>query len=180
MFVPSCGDPQEYSEACGCAAGWGSPCVGFCHMSPVQSLFLLSPPECCLPLGPGKPWLWSVVSLLATLGCPPPATPNSGHVHLCCSAAWIDKCRPNLLITESTYATTIRDSKRCRERDFLKKVHEAVERGGKVAGAGQVPGRSLGHVPTLTILHSPLATSGLSGDECQAFWAWRGGRLAQH
>ncbi|XP_040120023.1 integrator complex subunit 11 isoform X2 [Oryx dammah] len=37
-------------------------------------------------------------------------------------AAWIDKCRPNLLITESTYATTIRDSKRCRERDFLKKV----------------------------------------------------------
>nr|BAB14541.1 unnamed protein product [Homo sapiens] len=47
-------------------------------------------------------------------------------------AAWIDKCRPNLLITESTYATTIRDSKRCRERDFLKKVHETVERGGKV------------------------------------------------
>ena len=37
-------------------------------------------------------------------------------------AAWIDKCRPDLLITESTYATTIRDSKRCRERDFLKKV----------------------------------------------------------
>eukprot|EP00795_Rhopilema_esculentum_P006633 gene6633-12172_t len=27
-------------------------------------------------------------------------------------AAWIDKCRPDLLITESTYATTIRDSKR--------------------------------------------------------------------
>lgn len=47
-------------------------------------------------------------------------------------AAWIDKCRPDLLITESTYATTIRDSKRCRERDFLKKVHETVERGGKV------------------------------------------------
>ncbi|CAB4064803.1 CPSF3L [Lepeophtheirus salmonis] len=33
-------------------------------------------------------------------------------------AAWIDKCRPDLLITESTYATTVRDSKRCRERDF--------------------------------------------------------------
>ncbi|XP_014373017.1 integrator complex subunit 11 isoform X1 [Alligator sinensis] len=46
-------------------------------------------------------------------------------------AAWIDKCRPDLLISESTYATTIRDSKRCRERDFLKKVHETVERGGK-------------------------------------------------
>lgn len=49
-----------------------------------------------------------------------------------CSAAWIDKCRPDILISESTYATTIRDSKRCRERDFLKKVHESIERGGKV------------------------------------------------
>ena len=47
-------------------------------------------------------------------------------------AAWIDKCRPDLLITESTYATTIRDSKRCREMDFLKKVHEAILKGGKV------------------------------------------------
>ena len=47
-------------------------------------------------------------------------------------AAWIDKCRPDLLITESTYATTIRDSKRCRERDFLKKVHDCIEKGGKV------------------------------------------------
>lgn len=48
-------------------------------------------------------------------------------------AAWVDKCRPDLLITESTYATTIRDSKRCRERDFLKKVHDCVEKGGKVS-----------------------------------------------
>lgn len=48
-------------------------------------------------------------------------------------SAWIDKCRPDLLITESTYATTIRDSKRCRERDFLKKVHTCVENGGKVS-----------------------------------------------
>ena len=48
------------------------------------------------------------------------------------SAACIDKCRPDILISESTYATTIRDSKRCRERDFLKKVHESIERGGKV------------------------------------------------
>lgn len=37
-------------------------------------------------------------------------------------SAWVDECRPDLLITESTYATTIRDSKRCRERDFLQKV----------------------------------------------------------
>ena len=27
-------------------------------------------------------------------------------------AAWIDKLKPDLLITESTYATTLRDSKR--------------------------------------------------------------------
>lgn len=27
-------------------------------------------------------------------------------------AAWIDKCKPNVLITESTYATTVRDSKK--------------------------------------------------------------------
>lgn len=40
--------------------------------------------------------------------------------------------QPTLLISESTYATTIRDSKRCRERDFLKKIHSTVENGGKV------------------------------------------------
>lgn len=34
-------------------------------------------------------------------------TVSPGHTHLCSRAAWIDKCRPNLLITESTYATTI-------------------------------------------------------------------------
>lgn len=63
-------------------------------------------------------------------------------------AAWIDKCRPDLLISESTYATTIRDSKRCRERDFLKKVHEAVEKGGKVL----IPVFALGRVQELCIL----------------------------
>lgn len=63
-------------------------------------------------------------------------------------AAWIDKCRPNLLITESTYATTIRDSKRCRERDFLKKVHECVDRGGKVL----IPVFALGRAQELCIL----------------------------
>ncbi|KAM4650462.1 integrator complex subunit 11 [Discoglossus pictus] len=63
-------------------------------------------------------------------------------------AAWIDKCRPDLLITESTYATTIRDSKRCRERDFLKKVHESVERGGKVL----IPVFALGRAQELCIL----------------------------
>lgn len=47
-------------------------------------------------------------------------------------SAWLDRCRPDVFITESTYATTIRDSKRIREREFLKKVHTAVARGGKV------------------------------------------------
>ena len=32
-----------------------------------------------------------------------------------------------MLITESTYATTIRDSKRCRERDLLRQVSECVQ-----------------------------------------------------
>ncbi|XP_055863977.1 integrator complex subunit 11-like [Biomphalaria glabrata] len=63
-------------------------------------------------------------------------------------AAWIDKCRPDLLITESTYATTIRDSKRCRERDFLKKVHCCVEKGGKVL----IPVFALGRAQELCIL----------------------------
>ncbi|XP_066944743.1 integrator complex subunit 11 [Macrobrachium rosenbergii] len=63
-------------------------------------------------------------------------------------AAWIDKCRPDLLITESTYATTIRDSKRCRERDFLKKVHDCIDRGGKVL----IPVFALGRVQELCIL----------------------------
>lgn len=63
-------------------------------------------------------------------------------------AAWIDKCRPDLLITESTYATTIRDSKRCRERDFLKKVHSCVEKGGKVL----IPVFALGRAQELCIL----------------------------
>ncbi|XP_003739869.1 integrator complex subunit 11 [Galendromus occidentalis] len=63
-------------------------------------------------------------------------------------AAWIDRCRPDLLITESTYATTIRDSKRCRERDFLNKVHDCIERGGKVL----IPAFALGRAQELCIL----------------------------
>ena len=63
-------------------------------------------------------------------------------------AAWIDKCRPDIFITESTYATTIRDSKRCRERDFLMKVHECLEQGGKVL----IPVFALGRAQELCIL----------------------------
>lgn len=63
-------------------------------------------------------------------------------------AAWIDKCKPDVLISEATYATTIRDSKRCRERDFLKKVHECIDKGGKVL----IPVFALGRAQELCIL----------------------------
>ncbi|KAJ2699797.1 Integrator complex subunit 11 [Coemansia sp. IMI 203386] len=63
-------------------------------------------------------------------------------------AAWIDKVRPDVLITETTYGTTIRDSKRSRERDFLEKVHSCVLRGGKVL----IPCFALGRAQELCIL----------------------------
>jgi hypothetical protein len=49
------------------------------------------------------------------------------------------------LWAQSTYATTIRDSKRSRERDFLQQVHDCVAQGGKILipvfalGRAQVP-----------------------------------------
>jgi integrator complex subunit 11 len=48
----------------------------------------------------------------------------------------------------SSYATTIRDSKRSREHDFLKRVHKTVERGGKVL----IPVFALGRAQELCIL----------------------------
>lgn len=63
-------------------------------------------------------------------------------------AAWADRCEPTVLISESTYATTIRDSKRCRERDFLKKIHSTVAAGGKVL----IPVFALGRAQELCIL----------------------------
>ncbi|GMP88366.1 hypothetical protein CsSME_00040387 [Camellia sinensis var. sinensis] len=47
-------------------------------------------------------------------------------------AAQIDRLRLDLAIIESTYATTVRDSKYAREREFLKAVHKLVTSGGKV------------------------------------------------
>ncbi|KAI8847819.1 cleavage and polyadenylation-specific factor 3-like protein [Chytridium lagenaria] len=63
-------------------------------------------------------------------------------------AAWIDQCQPDVLITESTYATTIRHSKRAREKDFLLQVHECVSKGGKVL----IPVFALGRAQELCIL----------------------------
>ncbi len=48
--------------------------------------------------------------------------------------------QPDVLISEATYAATLRDSKRSRERDFLAAVIDTVTAGGKVregAGSGQ-------------------------------------------
>jgi len=56
--------------------------------------------------------------------------------------------RPNLLITETTYASTIRDSKRARERDFLQRITETINGGGKVL----IPVFALGRVQELCIL----------------------------
>ena len=53
-----------------------------------------------------------------------------------------------LLLLFFRYATTIRDSKRIRERDFLKRVHETVEKGGKVL----IPVFALGRAQELCIL----------------------------
>ncbi|KAL4569465.1 hypothetical protein LXL04_025103, partial [Taraxacum kok-saghyz] len=63
-------------------------------------------------------------------------------------AAQIDRLQLDLLITESTYATTIRDSKYAREREFLKAVHKCVANGGKVL----IPTFALGRAQELCIL----------------------------
>jgi integrator complex subunit 11 len=63
-------------------------------------------------------------------------------------AAWIDKLRPDVVLTETTYATTIRDSKRSREREFLRQVHQTLDRGGKVL----IPVFALGRAQELCIL----------------------------
>jgi integrator complex subunit 11 len=63
-------------------------------------------------------------------------------------SAWIDRCKPDVLITETTYATTIRDSKRSREREFLQKIYSCVKNGGKVL----IPVFALGRAQELCIL----------------------------
>lgn len=56
--------------------------------------------------------------------------------------------RIDLLITECTYATTVRESKRARERDFLRAVHQCVQAGGKVL----IPTFALGRAQELCLL----------------------------
>ncbi|XP_047308307.1 cleavage and polyadenylation specificity factor subunit 3-II [Impatiens glandulifera] len=63
-------------------------------------------------------------------------------------AAQIDRLQLDLVITESTYATTVRDSKHAREREFLKAVHKCVASGGKVL----IPTLALGRAQELCML----------------------------
>lgn len=63
-------------------------------------------------------------------------------------AAEIDRLQLDLLITESTYATTVRESRYAREREFLSAVHKCVSAGGKVL----IPTFALGRAQELCIL----------------------------
>jgi integrator complex subunit 11 len=54
----------------------------------------------------------------------------------------------DLIITESTYATTIRDSKRAREQELLRRVRRCIDEGGKVL----IPVFALGRAQELCIL----------------------------
>jgi integrator complex subunit 11 len=56
--------------------------------------------------------------------------------------------RPQLVISESTYGTTLRDTKSARERQFLELVHATVRRGGRVL----IPVFALGRAQELMIL----------------------------
>lgn len=47
-------------------------------------------------------------------------------------AAKVPRLMPDVMITESTYATTLRDPRRTRERKLLEAVHAVVKNGGKV------------------------------------------------
>lgn len=46
--------------------------------------------------------------------------------------AWIDTLKPDLMITESTYGSIIRDCRKSKEREFLQSIHKCIDRGGKV------------------------------------------------
>ncbi|GBG61410.1 hypothetical protein CBR_g20441 [Chara braunii] len=63
-------------------------------------------------------------------------------------SATVDRLRPDLFITESTYATTVRDSKKAREREFLNAVYSCVSKSGKVL----IPVFALGRAQELCIL----------------------------
>lgn len=77
---------------------------------------------------------------------------SEGRARIFCfllqGAAVIPPLNPDILITESTYATTVRDSRRTRERELLQAVSATVANGGKVL----IPVFALGSAQELSIL----------------------------
>lgn len=69
-----------------------------------------------------------------------------GDRHL--RSAWIERLDPHVIISESTYATKFRELKMRREKVFLKKVVQTIDRGGKVL----IPVFALGRAQELCIL----------------------------
>ena len=64
------------------------------------------------------------------------------------AGAWIERLRPTVLITETTYASTIREIKKSREREFLEEIINTLERGGKVL----IPVFALGRAQEICVL----------------------------
>jgi integrator complex subunit 11 len=63
-------------------------------------------------------------------------------------AAKIPILKPHIFMTETTYATTVRDSKKKREREFIKTIQNTLENGGKVL----IPVFALGRSQELCVL----------------------------
>ncbi|RVD92822.1 hypothetical protein TUBRATIS_006620 [Tubulinosema ratisbonensis] len=63
-------------------------------------------------------------------------------------SAWIDCLRPDLLITESTYAAKIRECRKVKEREFINSVQECIDRKGKVL----IPINAFGRAQELFLL----------------------------
>lgn len=64
------------------------------------------------------------------------------------AGAYMPKLYPNVLITETTYGDKVRDTKRVRERNFLTKIQEIIDKGGKVL----IPIFALGRAQELCIV----------------------------
>lgn len=63
-------------------------------------------------------------------------------------AAKVPRLMPDVMISESTYATTLRDPRRMRERKLLEAVHATVRDGGKVL----VPVFAIGSAQEMSLL----------------------------
>ncbi len=75
---------------------------------------------------------------------------RSGDLLLCVVAgpAWIDRCSPDVMITESTCASMTREGKQARELDLLRRVYNCVTHGGCVL----IPVFAVGRAQEMCIL----------------------------